>query len=101
MKKSQKCLFVIIIITVIILIDSSKHNIDAPGNPAAVPLIIVTNEETDTTSKGPVQHPSRIDKKGKTPLPSITPINMDDISLKGKRSRRKKKLTCFYFPLIS
>ncbi len=70
-----------VIIIVIFLIDFSNHNIDAHSN-TAVPLIVVTHEEIDTTSTSLAHHPSRDDQPKKIPYLSITPIHMDNISLK-------------------
>jgi hypothetical protein len=67
-----------------LIIDFSTHNIGTYSNTAAVPLIVVTHDETDTTSSTRlVHHPSRVDKTTKNPYSSITPINMDNINLKG------------------
>jgi hypothetical protein len=78
----------VIIIIVIFIIDFSNHNIDAHSDTAAIPLIVVTHEEIDTASSRLLHQSSRVDTTTKNPYSSITPINMDNISLKG--IRRKK-----------
>lgn len=59
----------------------SNHNTDAHSNPAVVPLIVVTNDETSRT-RCKQNSSSRVDKAAKSSYPSILPINMDNISLK-------------------
>jgi hypothetical protein len=74
---------IIIVIVIIFITDFSNHNIGAHTNTAAIPLIVVTDDETDTISSTRfIHHSSRVDK-AKNPYPSITPINMDNLSLKG------------------
>ncbi len=73
----------VIIIIGIFIIDFSNQNIGAHSTTAVVPLIVVTHDETDTTTSKRLVHPSsRVDKK-QIPRPSITPINMDNINFKG------------------
>jgi len=77
----------LLVIIVIFIIDFSNHNIDAHSDTTAVPLIVITHEAIDTASSRLVHHSSKVDNTRKTPYPSITPINMDNISLKGIRKK--------------
>lgn len=84
---TDRCLFDNVI--VIFRIDFSYSHIDAHGNSSVIPLIVVTHEESDTTSSPPVHHPSTIDNRTKTSYSTITSINMDNISLKGRRDEKQ------------
>ena len=85
--KTQLYLVVINIIIIFLVIDFSNHNIGTNSTTAVVPLIVVTDDETDSTpSKRFVHYSSRL-AKAKNSYSSITPINMDHINFKGRRPR--------------
>jgi hypothetical protein len=73
----------VIINIIIFIIDFSNQNIGANSTTAVVPLIVVTHDETYTTTSKRLVHPSSRVDKTKTPRPPITPINMDNINFKG------------------